>query len=46
MFGLGSGIRLKSIKELGAKPLRVGFIAWITVLFLAGVGTFLTIQIG
>ena len=43
MFGLGSGIRLISIKDLGAKPLRVGFIAWITVLVLAGIGTFLTI---
>ena len=43
MFGLGSGIRLISIKDLGVKPLRVGFIAWITVLVLAGIGTFLTI---
>tara|TARA_B100000959_G_scaffold285149_1_gene358968 strand:+ start:3139 stop:4194 length:1056 start_codon:yes stop_codon:yes gene_type:complete len=45
MFGLGSGIRLKSVKDLGTKPLQVGFVAWVTVLILAGVGTFLTIQI-
>jgi len=46
MFGLGSGIRLKSVKDLGTKPLRVGFIAWITVLILAGIGTLLTTQMG
>ena len=46
MFGLGSGIRLKSIKGLGIKPLLLGSVSWITLLVLAGFGTLIENRLG
>ena len=45
MFGLGAGIRLKALKNLGRQPLLLGFISWIAVLAVAGVGVLIQNQI-
>ena len=45
MFGLGAGIRLKALKNLGRQPLLLGFISWIAVLAVAGAGVLIQNQI-
>ena len=45
MFGLGAGIRLKALKNLGRQPLVFGFVSWITILIGAGIGVLIQNQI-
>ena len=45
MFGLGAGIRLSALKNLGRQPLVLGFVSWIAVLIIAGAGVLIQNQI-
>ena len=45
MFGLGAGIRLKALKNLGRQPLVFGFVSWVVVLIVAGTGVLIQNQI-
>ena len=44
MFGLGAGINIKTLKSLGGRPLLLGFISWIFIIVLAGLGVLLESQ--
>ena len=45
MFGLGSGIRLRALKNLGRQPLVLGFVSWVAVLTVAGAGVLIQNQL-
>lgn len=44
MFGLGAGIRIRALRNLGGRPLLLGFISWIVIIGLAGSGVVLKAQ--
>ena len=45
MFGLGAGVRLRSLKNLGRQPLVLGLVSWVAVLTVAGAGVLIQNQL-
>ena len=46
MFGLGAGVRIKALSNLGGRPVFFGFVSWVTILVLAGFGVLLNSMAG
>ena len=46
MFGLGASVRLKALSNLGGRPVFFGFVSWVTILVLAGLGVLLNSMAG
>ena len=42
MFGLGSSVRVVALRNLGGRPLFLGFISWIVIIVFAGAGVSLS----
>lgn len=45
MFGLGAGVRLRALKNLGRQPLVLGLVSWVAVLTVAGAGVLIQNQL-
>ena len=46
MFGLGAGVRIQALSNLGGRPVFFGFVSWVTILVLAGLGVLLNSMAG
>ncbi len=46
MFGLGASVRIQALSNLGGRPVFFGFVSWVTILVLAGLGVLLNSMAG
>ena len=46
MFGFGAGVRIQALSNLGGRPVFFGFVSWVTILVLAGLGVLLNSMAG
>ena len=44
MFGLGAGVRIKALSNLGGRPLVFGLVSWVLIVMFAGIGVLLNTQ--